>query len=254
MSLSRLLHISLSFFAYDNSTLHALQSNLTRTKEILTAAATWDSTLNNITNLLAQQALSEAVTALQTLEAGERALRGMPHVEERQAAIAKLRGQVQVLLQPQLQHALQSMHTRLAPLQQCVALYTKLNNLQALQDEYVKNRPSAIHKLWFSYAPYQHHRQQAHQRQRPAIEPQQQHTDGEEEEDEKEGGEDDMEQNLDVSTSAVANAFTHFLPTWYDAILSLLTEERRQALAVFGPDLATQIIVKVRKKRSSCFT
>ena len=36
-------------------TLHALQSNLSRTKSVLTAAATWDSTLSSIPPLLAKQ-------------------------------------------------------------------------------------------------------------------------------------------------------------------------------------------------------
>ena len=50
------------------STLHALQSNLSRTKEVLTAAATWDSTMSSIPPLLAQQNLTEAVTAVAQLE------------------------------------------------------------------------------------------------------------------------------------------------------------------------------------------
>jgi len=50
------------------STLHALQANLSRTKEILTAAATWDSTLASVTQLLSQQNLTEAVNALAQLE------------------------------------------------------------------------------------------------------------------------------------------------------------------------------------------
>jgi hypothetical protein len=105
------------------STLHALQSNLSRTKEILTAAATWDTTLSSIAPLLAQQNLTEAVQKLTHLESGARALRGMPSgKEERQETIAKIRQQIQVLLQPQLKHALQNMNTRLAPLQQCVSL------------------------------------------------------------------------------------------------------------------------------------
>ena len=136
------------------STLHSLQANLTRTKEILTAAATWDSTLSSVAPLLAQHNLSEAVNALAQLESGERALRGMPNPEEREQAIAKVRQQVSVLLQPQLKHALANMNTRLAPLQQCVSLYSKLNKMDALKEQYVKNRPTAIHKAWFEYKPH----------------------------------------------------------------------------------------------------
>jgi hypothetical protein len=58
------------------STLHALQSNLTAAKKVLTAAATWDSTMASIPPLLAQQKLSEAVNALSQLEHGERACGG----------------------------------------------------------------------------------------------------------------------------------------------------------------------------------
>jgi hypothetical protein len=126
------------------------------------------------------------------------ALRGMPSGrDERREALEKIRHQVQVLLQPQLKHALQNMHTRLAPLQQCVSLYAALNKIDVLQQEYVANRPATIHKAWFAYR----------------------------------GGED---------------ALVTWLPTWYDAVLSLLTEERRQSLAVFGPDRAPVMIGKVR--------
>lgn len=192
------------------SSLHALQSNLSRTKEVLTAAATWDEHMSSIPPLLAQQNLAEAVNALSQLESGERALRGMPHPEERQDAIAKIRRQVQVLLQPQLKHALQNMNTRLAPLQQCVALYTKLDKMESLREEYVKNRPGSVHKAWFSYSP-----------------PMSVATAGE---------------MVDDKSS---ESFSSWLPTWYEAVLSLLTEERRQSSAVFGPATAPDNVVKV---------
>lgn len=181
------------------STLHALRSNLSRTKEILTAAATWDTTLSSIAPLLAQQNLTEAVHALAKLESGARALRGMPSGKEaREGTLAKIRQQIQLLLQPQLKHALQNMTTRIAPLQQCVSLYTTLGTMETLQQEYVKNRPAMIHKAWFSYV-------------------------------------------------VVPNepSFVSFLPNWYDAVLSLLAEERRQSVAVFGPNLAPEMITKV---------
>jgi hypothetical protein len=185
------------------STLHALRSNLSQTKEILTAAATWDTTLSSIAPLLAQQNLTEAVHALAKLESGARALQGMPSgKEERQETISKLRQQIQLLLQPQLKHALQNMNTRLAPLQQCVTLYTLLGTMDTLQAEYVKNRPGTIHKAWFSYT--------------PSI------------------GQEDQQ----------VPEFVTWLPNWYDAILSLLAEERRQSVAVFGPN-ASEVMVKV---------
>lgn len=198
------------------STLHALQSNLSSAKEVLTAAATWDSTMSSIPPLLAQQNLTEAVTALAQLESGERALRGMPNPEERQESIAQIRQQVQVLLQPQLKHALQNMNTRLAPLQQCVSLYTKLDKMGSLQEEYVKNRPGHIHKAWFAYSPS--------------------YTSG--------GGEEN--QNNTTGDGSSGETFDVWLPTWYETVLSLLTEERRQASSVFGAETAPEIVVKVR--------
>lgn len=198
-------------------TLHALQSNLQKTKEVLTAATTWDSTMSSIPPLLAQQNLTDAVHALAQLENGERALRGMPHREERQAAIAKIRQQVQVLLQPQLQHALQNMNTRLAPLQHCVALYGKLDKMDSLRDEYVKTRPTAVHRAWFAYSPSHH----------------------------VDKNEKASSANTEGSGSTEKGGFATWLPTWYDMVLSLATEERRQSATVFGPGAAPEITVKV---------
>jgi hypothetical protein len=182
------------------STLHALRSNLKHTQDILKAAATWDSTLQSIPPLLAQQNLPQAVNALALLESGERALRGMPSgLEERRQALNDMRTQVQHLLQPQLKHALQNMHTRLAPLQQCVSLYSALKKMDILQSEYVSNRPAQIHKQWFAFR----------------------------------------------ASGVDQESLVSWLPTWYDAVLTLLTEERRQSLAVYGPDLAPIIIDKV---------
>eukprot|EP00934_Nitzschia_sp_Nitz4_P001908 Nitzschia sp. Nitz4//scaffold20_size174350//145527//148397//NITZ4_002126-RA/size174350-processed-gene-0.71-mRNA-1//1//CDS//3329541881//1908//frame0 len=203
-------------------TLHALQANFTKTKEVLTAAATWDSTMSSIPPLLAQQNLTEAVQALTQLESGERALRGMPHREERQAAIAKIRSQVQVLLQPQLQHALQSMNTRLAPLQQCVTLYAKLDKMDSLREEYVKTRPAAVHKAWFAFAP-------SYPRSTSA----------------------DSESAAAESTASTESSdFVAWLPTWYDLVLTLATEERRQSATVFGAATSPAIVVRVLRE---CF-
>lgn len=187
------------------STLHALQANLQRSKEILTAAATWDTTLSSIAPLLAQQNVSEAVTALAQLENGERALRGMPNPEEREEAIAKVRQQVSTILQPQLKHALANMNTRLAPLQQCVMLYSKLNKMDALKEEYIRNRPSSLHKSWFDYK---------------------------------------MTYD-EQDTDKAASDFMSWLPAWYDNVLSLITEERRQSTTIFGAQMVPGIVVKV---------
>lgn len=188
------------------STLHALQSNLTAAKKVLTAAATWDSTMASIPPLLAQQKLSEAVNALSQLEHGERALRGMPHRDDREQAIAKVRQQVQTLLHPQLLHALQNMSTRLAPLQQCVSLFEKLNKMDSLREQYVKIRPGALHKAWFAFSP---------------------------------------SYTADGDRNPSGTDFSDWLPTWYDMVLQLLAEERRQSTTVFGAESAPDILVQV---------
>jgi hypothetical protein len=193
------------------TTLHALQANLTRTKEILSAAATWDTTINSVNELLAAQNLAEAVNALARLESGEQALKGMPNPEQRQEQIAHIRQQVSAMLAPQLKYALANMSTRIAPLQQCVALYTKLNKMDSLKEDYVKNRPSGIHKAWFEFAPSNFNEAQ----------------------------------HVDASKGVPGSNLATWLPGWFDAILSLLTEERRQSMAIFGPELVPEITIKV---------
>lgn len=215
------------------STLHSLQANLTKTKAVLTAAATWDSTISSVAPLLAEHNLTEAVNALAQLEAGERALRGMPHREERQQSIKQIREQVQALLQPQLRRALQNMHNRLAPLQQCVALYSKLDKMDSLRDDYVKQRPGTVHKAWFSYAPPKN----SYSNTRGNIEIT----------DENRTDANSSSDQLGVAQLA-GEAFLSWLPSWYEAVLNLLTEERRQASTVFGPAEAPEIVMNVLRE------
>ena len=189
------------------STLHALQANLSRTREILTAAATWDETLAAMPTLIAQGAaqLPAAVAQLAKLSKGEVALRGMPNPEERTAALKKTRQQVAALLQPQLAHALQSMQARLGPLQQCAHLYGQLDMLDQLQQAYVQHRPASLHKLWFDY-----------------------------------------QMPLPTSSSPSSSpSFADWLPTWFEAVLQLLQEERRQAATVFGATAVPRLMVAV---------
>lgn len=209
------------------STLHALQSNFKRTKEVLTAAATWDQTIGSVAPLLAEQNLTEAVNALAQLENGERALRGMPHRKERQESIRKIRQQVKVLLQPQLQQALQNMNTRLGPLQQCVALYSKLGKMDSLQEEYVKQRPGVVHKAWFSYSPASRITTAATAGEMTSV-------------------------DEAVAVQQAGDAFVSWLPNWYETVLNLLAEERRQATTVFGAEQAPEIVVKVRTEWFLC--
>ena len=202
------------------TTLHALQANLTRTQEILTAAATWDETLEQVQQNLAHQNLVEAVHGLAVLQKGERALRGMPDPEARVQTLDKVRTRVGTLLQPQLSHALAVLHSRVAPLQQCVTLYQKLERMPTLTAEYVKHRPMALHKQWFEYTP-------------------------------------PMPTNLASSSSNSTDVndnpqlqeqpttFASWLPGWFDAVLSLVVEERRQATTIFGAALVPEIVVQV---------
>ena len=217
------------------STLHALQANLKRTHEILTAAATWDTTLAEIPPLLAPAAKDPATTGnnsttttpaaplasnlplavqkLALLEQGEHALRGMPHVQDRTVALTKVRVQISNLLTPQLHHALQSSSSsssRLGPLQQCVSLYAQLHLLDTLVQQYVASRPKAVHKAWFDYTapPTNDHDNNNNVALPPHQAPHEEH--------------------------AAGRVFTEWLPTWFESVLQLLQEERRQATAVFG--------------------
>lgn len=189
------------------TTLHALQSNLTRTIEILNAAATWDKTLEDVNTHMSQNNLPEAVACLALLQRGERALRGMPRPEERVHTMEQVRVQVGTLLQPQLKHALAVLHTRLAPLQQCVTLYQQLDQMEALTAEYVKHRPAFIHKQWFEYIP-------------------------------------DVP-TVDIASDNNESNFAVWLPGWFDAVLTLVSEERRQSTMIFGTAMVPNIIIKV---------
>lgn len=127
------------------STLHALQTNLQETREILTAATQWDTTLAQIAPLLAQQQWEAAVQALAQLQQGERALQGMPQADERKQSCEKLQAQLLALLQPQLVSALQQSR----PLQQWVSWYTQLGQIAILEQLYTQSRPKALQKAWF---------------------------------------------------------------------------------------------------------
>lgn len=229
------------------STLHSLRTNLRRTRHILSAASSWDSTLSSIPGLLSAQNLSEAVVALSNLERGEKALSGgMPGRTERREALARIRSQIEVLLRPQLLHALNKMDTRLGPLQQCVSMYVQLNKIETLAEEYVRLRPSEIHKLWFGFTP-------------PAppatttLAP----TAGEGTSINDDLDEDELGLAGEAAppaskptSEAFASAFLAWLPGWYSSVLSLLSEETRRASAVFGPKMAPDIVLRVFRE---CF-
>lgn len=229
------------------STLHSLRTNLRRTRHILSAASSWDSTLSSIPGLLSAQNLSEAVVALSNLERGEKALSGgMPGRTERREALARIRSQIEVLLRPQLLHALNKMDTRLGPLQQCVSMYVQLNKIETLAEEYVRLRPSEIHKLWFGFVPPA-----------PPAPTTPAPTAGEGTSINDDLDDDELglageatPPTAKPTSEAFASAFLAWLSGWYSSVLSLLSEETRRASAVFGPKMAPDIVLRVFRE---CF-
>jgi len=251
------------------STLHALQQNLTTTKKVLTAASTYNHTLQKFPSLLTPTTLNQGVQALLDLENGARALVGMPGKSQRNEEINEIRNQILTLLRPVLLHALNKVESRLGPLQTCVGMYQSLNKMESLMDEYVKSRPAMVHKLWFDF------RKSTNV---AGVSGTLRNLDGADGNSSKgnnglDGGDDlefysdddyddegkedfgktgtDMDRSkmTDASRNESANdpgkTFGDWLPTWYEFVLLLLSEERRRGHAVFGTDLAPEIMVKV---------
>jgi len=252
------------------STLHSLlnlKNHLTTTRSILAAASSWDETINSIPKLLSSSStgstggsspnLIEAVTALSKLEQGARALQGMPEGQvERSAAIAKVRSQLEVLLKPQLLHALKKMDTRLGPLQQCVLMYGTLGKMDVMREEYVKMRPGEVIGLWFSFGGNGGHAVGGASSDKSMMkvnkEDSEDQTDDDDDEEEAEDFDfsDEITEQPATKTSIPsqqinAKQFIEFLPTFYEAVLELLSKERTQSKQVFGPELAPSIVGRV---------
>jgi hypothetical protein len=250
----------------------SLRSHLKSARSILSAASSWDETINSIPMLLSTTPpnLVEAVSALSMLERGARALAGMPEGrDEREDALSRLRSQLEVLLKPQLLHALKRMDTRLGPLVQCVGMYGSLGKMAIMREEYVKIRPAEMHALWFSFgggaggkgvdaggrgrgdggedgpAPELTTGRDAVRKTGGAVDY----------DDEVEDFDFDEEDDLTTASSrpttttstgsANAGQFLEFLPKFYEATLELLAKERSQSRTVFGPDLSPYIVVRV---------
>jgi len=201
------------------STLHALQENLEKTKGILEAAASWDSILSSIPPLIASSNLSEAVSAWMKLQEGSRELQPLPGREKREETIHGIRDEILALLKPQLHHALQRLETRLGPLQKCVSLYHSLGTLENLKEEYVKSRPTSIHRLWFDFV--SNSSKEIHDTATPLI-----------------------------AYPPSSTTLNIWLPTWYDAVSALLNEERTRTLTVFGPNLVPEVLIRILQE---CF-
>ncbi|KAK1737992.1 conserved oligomeric Golgi complex subunit 7 [Skeletonema marinoi] len=254
------------------STLHSLlnlKNHLTTTRSILAAASSWDETINSIPKLLSssnnnnsgQPNLIEAVAALSKLEQGARALQGMPEGQtERTAAISKLRTQLEVLLKPQLLHALKKMETRLGPLQQCVGMYGTLGKMDVMREEYVRMRPGEVISLWFSFGGHNAAigKNSVVEDEEEKVMDDEDDLDNDDKTDEEEEAEDFdfSEETTDATTSSSttnkssstqinAKQFIEFLPTFYESVLELLSKERAQSKQVFGPELAPSIVGRV---------
>jgi hypothetical protein len=238
------------------TTLHALKKNLALTKSILSAASSWDATVSTIPSLLSPPSegssagtsisnLMEAVQALSTLDNGARALRGLPGVEERDEILSAVRSKIEVLLRPKLLHALQqskssssssssSNTASLGALQQVASMYKLLGKTEMLQTEYVKARPAAIHKSWFAFksrVPGSSSRSTTRPVKRSGNN------------NDEDAADLDEQQKNEVSQQG--QSFVTWTQEWYDSILTLLSEERRRTMSVFGADMSPEIIAKV---------
>jgi len=266
------------------STLHSLlnlKNHLITTRSILAAASSWDETINSIPKLLSNNNntttghhhhhqspnnLIEAVAALSQLEQGARALQCMPEGQmERTAAITKLRTQLEILLKPQLLHALKKMDTRLGPLQQCVSMYGTLGKMDVMREEYVKMRPGEVIALWFSFGGGgsghggKMSSSSSNRMDEKVMEGEDHDIDNDEEqhkEEEEEAEDFDFSEETNESSTTTTKTtttttrinskqFIEFLPTFYDAVLELLSKERTQSKQVFGPELAPSIVGRV---------
>ena len=250
------------------ATLHTLlnlRTHLTSARSILSAAASWDETINSIPMLLSTSPpnLIEAVAALSQLEDGARALAGMPEgKDDRDAAMVKLRSRLEALLKPRLLHALKKMDTRLGPLVQCVTMYDSLGKMDVIREEYVKIRPVEVHSLWFSFVGgaaacggggKKEDNNDDKKGRKTALAST---GDGEEEVVEDFDFGDDVDDDGGIvstatvsttimTTTTTAHQFVDFLPKFYDATLELLTKERAQCKQIFGTELAPGIVVRV---------
>jgi len=240
------------------TTLHSLlnlRTHLTTARAILSAASSWDETINSIPMLLSTTPpnLVEAVAALSQLEKGERALQGLPEGrDDREATLKKLRTQLEVLLKPQLLHALKKMDTRLGPLQQCVGMYGSLGKMEVMREEYVKIRPLEIHALWFSFGGggiggggVTSSGDKVKEEQNEKYEKDDNDKEGDDEVEDFDFGEDNEITDSATTQQTTAKQFMEFLPTFYEAVLELLSKERTQAKMVFGTELAPSIVARV---------
>jgi len=242
------------------STLHALQQNLSSTKSILHSVSTYDKTMSTLPSLLTSSSnLNHAVSALCTLEEGARALSGMPGGQKREEEIVQTREKILTLLKPELLHALNKVDSRLGPLQTCVGMYSSLGKIESLMEEYVRNRPSSVHRLWFEFG-----KKSAGSRRGISGSSRNSNLNsarsnelefyGNSDAGGRGGGDfdddsiDGDDNNVDgENTKAESNraSFGEWLPTWYESVLLLLSEEQRRALVVFGPQLAPEIMAKI---------
>lgn len=239
------------------SALHSLSTSLSHTKNILLAASTFNTTLNGLPSLMASPStLSQAVSSFLTLQQGAQALAGLPGKEEREDQLRNLKEEILIQLRPVLLHALQKMETRLGPLQTCVGMYHSMSELDCMMEEYIKSRPTAVHKLWFEFRKISggsgSEKNVIIDQNNLDLDESEINSDGSEADDDEKGEEKGKPNMSGRSTSThitnnfdSAKEFEIWLPKWYEAVLILLTEERRRASMVFGVELGPEIMVKI---------
>ena len=236
------------------SALHSLSTSLSQTKKILLAASTFNTTLNGLPSLMSSPStLSQAVSSFLTLEQGAQALTGLPGKEAREEQIRRLKEEILIQLRPVLLHALQKMETRLGPLQTCVGMYQSMSELDCMMKEYIKSRPTAVHKLWFDFRKITGGGIKKNMTNDENItDVDELELNSDKSDDGHEGTEtaklsipDHLSSKHSTNNIDSAKEFEIWLPKWYEAVLILLTEERRRASIVFGSELGPEIIIKI---------
>jgi conserved oligomeric Golgi complex subunit 7 len=240
------------------SALHSLSTSLSHTKKILLAASTFNTTLNGLPSLMASPStLSQAVSSFITLQQGAQALTGLPGKEERENQLRHLKEEILIQLRPVLLHALQKMETRLGPLQTCVGMYHSMSELDCMMEEYIKSRPTTVHKLWFEFRKISgggsgSEKNVINDQNNLDVDEFEFNSDGSHGDDDEKGeemGKPDMPgrstSNITANNFDSGKEFELWLPKWYEAVLILLTEERRRASMVFGAELGPEIMIKI---------
>lgn len=133
------------------------KTNMESSVATLREAANWETLLREVGGRLASGDLTRVAEGLEGLGRSLEVLKGMPEAEQRELAVANVKHQLEEALKPRLHAALQQSAGKSGSagshmhLLQYVDIYRRMGQLDALQEEYTKARPSAVHKAWFSH-------------------------------------------------------------------------------------------------------